>query len=214
MVKDIHELSKAITKGVIKTGKTHKYSLASRQNVVDFMYEKNMNTSRLSSELYKETGLHLTQQTIARWKKDLGKQQTAFIWGEETRNDVRTQCLAVAEYKNTDLSYRKIAEKYHVSETTVRRWTRIYSDTYQDHIENLPDGVPYLMSEEKIVQGDANILAIREQLLKNKDAVKQLLNNMGLSKTKKDMLHNMSVDTDKELNELAELERLQNKFNV
>lgn len=159
-----------------------KYSDETKQAVLTYHYTSGKRLHAIAVMIVNTLALNLSTATLAstlnKWKRQLGMQQTAYRYGYTTRNDVRTRCLAIQECIEQGKSQSEIAQKYHVSQKTISNWMSLYRDTYKEYIEQLPDGVPYIVAERKHIYGNANITKVRKLLQRNLVKVEKMIQEM------------------------------------
>ena len=115
--------------------------------------------------------LDIGEQIAYKWKRTYGKDMTGYIHGSRIRYDVRTKCLAIQDELEHGLSVIQIANKYKITRSQYYSWKTLFKDRYKDHVENMTDGVPYLVKTKKHVYGSKNIEIVQEVL---NDEMKEL----------------------------------------
>ena len=156
------------------------------------------------STISKHTGI--TDVTIGYWKKKIGEEMTHVSYGSTTRNDIRTKCLAVRDFRERNISKEHLAERYHVSKPTITAWINRYSGDYVSHIDSLPDGVTTLAVEERLIFGDSNIEKVRELLLSHQDELRNMIQQMqkyGIMANAVKQAKNQSQENDEKLDILS-----------
>jgi len=176
-----------------------------KQKIVDYHYENNISISKLAKEL------SISSSVAIGWKKKLGKDATAFYYGQSIRHDARTKAIAVKKYKDGE-TIQEIAEEYHVSENTVYNWIKRYTNNY-DELINLPDGVPYIIPEENHIYGIKNIKEVIESLDQSINKLETMLSmaeeeNISLGKTTKKNIENKISKNQERKETLIEAEKI------
>ena len=164
----LEDIKKKINALQINEGGHRAFNDELKQIIIDYHYENNIAPSSLAKEL------DITPSVVLNWKKKLGKDATAFYFGDSIRHDARTKALAVKEHNDGEKP-KDIAKKYHVTENTIYNWIKKYSKNNEDLL-NLPDGVPYLVPEENRIYGMKNIEEVMEHLNTSIDNLETVLN--------------------------------------
>jgi len=142
-------LKKWIRQKYTYNGSLKIFDEAVKKLMVQYHYESGRSISELANEF------NLPYSQIAYWKNKYGFERTGFYVGERIINDVRTRCLAVKEYIENSEKPENLAQKYGVrSKYTIMNWVEKYIGTYQHYIDTMPDGVPWIANEERIVYGN------------------------------------------------------------
>lgn len=163
-------------------------------------------TSGCSIEaLHKE--FKITSEILRSWKRKFGQDQTAYTFGKNVRFDVRTKYLAVKEMIESTIPVAHIAVKYRTTIVSLAKWKEQYGYRYQELIDVLPDGVPYLVKEEKQVFGKSNIDEVRKLLASQSDALALILNTMHLSGVDKKLVTSMKSKVDATASDIAKAEK-------
>ena len=184
------------------------YSLEVKKATLEIHYKQNINLAKLERIFGLGTG------TVGNWKRALGKEQTGYKFGRQVRPDVRSICLIVKEVVETGLQHKDAADKYGSKTNTVSSWVAKYRDDYQSHIDNLPDGVPYLVKEEKMVYGNKNIEETRLKLIKQIESVDVILESDFLNVTDRDTLNRTKKKMENKADRLVTLVELQKEFGI
>ena len=174
----------------------NKYSVELKKAVVDYTYKHNLSGRYMAILL---TGSATTASTINNWKRKYGTEPVAIVHGRSCRFDVRSKCLFVADYVEGRKTYNQIEKENNIRHHTLKTWVYKYRKTYKEYISTLPDGVPYVAEEKRIVRGNANIQAKREELKKVKLALNAILS---LNVTK-----SVKVECQKEFDNISEKEQ-------
>ena len=171
-----------------------------KKEIIAHHYESGISMLKLSSII----NAHNT--TIGNWKKKYGFDITGIVHGNTIRHDVRSQCLLVREYINSSTTTADMAIKANVSTSTFTRWIAKWTDKYQDHIDSLPDGVPYIVKEEKQVYGIDNINAVRAELTSTAEAIRLMIKSQHVNEsTKKLVKKDLSrIENEKDILKKAE----------
>ncbi len=163
----------------VDNGKRRVFTIPFKKKVVEFHYQEGLKMSVISKDL------EIDPVTLSKWKKEYGTQKTAYTHGRGVRNDLRTKALAVREHIEGEVSYTDLAKKYNVGKSTIWTWVDQHRHDYKELI-NLPDRVPHLIKEEKMIYGDRNIDEIIELMSEQNGELLSILSymqNEGFSKT-------------------------------
>jgi len=174
----------------------NKYSVELKKAIVDYTYTHNLSGRRMGILL---TGNDSITSTINQWKRKYGTEPVAIVHGRNCRFDVRSKCLFVADYIEGRKTYKQIEKENNIRHHTLKTWVYKYKKTYKEYISTLPDGVPYVAEKKRIVRGNVNIQAKREELKKVKSALNAILS---LNVTK-----SVKVECQKEFDNISEKEQ-------
>lgn len=149
-----------------------------KKKVVAYHYKSGMAISPLAEAI----GTY--PATASKWKKQFGKERTGFVFGDTVRNDLRTKALAVQEIVTNGASQSDTAKKYGVGTSTMHTWLNKYKNTFEDLLDTR-DGVPFLVSENKMVFGNDNIdaiLKLKEEHVIELNTIIELMHKNGMTK--------------------------------
>lgn len=173
------------------------YTEAIKKTVVKFHYSSGMTVAKISQA----TGL--SHKIIGTWKRYLGTDQTAFIHGTKMRADVRTKALAVREILILGNGIDITANKYNISVQTLNTWVLKYKDNYEDLLD-APDGIPYIVKQNKMVYGKTNIDKIRALLTAQAEQLMSLIDTMHMTGEQAEAMKKCADETIKKEASLAE----------
>lgn len=145
-----------------------------KQEVIGLHYKSGMSFNQL------ENYLGITSSVMCKWKRRIGTEQTAFVHGKFIRHDVRTKALAVKDYIDNNISVSDLAKKFNCSPVTLYAWISKYGHNYSELID-APDGIPYIVSENKMVYGDDNVAKIRQVLRDQYQTLMCMINSMHMT---------------------------------
>jgi transposase-like protein len=168
------EILKAAVKDLPHTFNGRSYPSELKQTIIDFHYDQGISLHQLGDHI------DVDVSNLARWKRILGGQKTAYVNGKGLRYDVRTKALAVRDYVEKNILVQDIAREYECSNATVYTWINKYSDKYLEYVD-APDGIPYIVNEKKIVYGDDNVKRIRAVLQEQNRQLMCLIDTMHMS---------------------------------
>lgn len=151
--------------------KLFRYPTEVKAAILEIHYKYGVTLNKLSMDLDISNGI------VGGWKKALGNQKTAVLYGKTTRNDIRTISLAVHRHLDLNMSPEHLAEEFHVSKQTISSWIAKYKDKYKEYLD-LPDGVMIIAPEDKHIYGDENIKQVRELLLNQQDELRDMIQSM------------------------------------
>jgi len=171
-LKEVTKLSNAMKKFKGDGKGVNSYPLPFKQKAIDIHYKYGITNTVLAKHI------GVADVTIGDWKRRLGNDMTHISYGNTTRNDIRTKCLAVNEYKNKNVSKEHLADKYHVGKGTITAWLNQYSKNYKEYITQLPDGVIQIAKEERLIFGEENIKQAREFQMMQRDELRDLIQQM------------------------------------
>ena len=148
-----------------------RFTVDIQEEVIDIHYKSSMTAKRIADIV------GVSDVTVGYWKKKVGKEKTHVLYGTTTRNDIRTKCLAVKDYKEDNRSKEHLAEQYHVGKSTITSWINRYEEKYKKYLE-LPDGVTTIAKDERLVFGDQNINEVREFMMLQQDELRDMIQQM------------------------------------
>ena len=150
-----------------------------KKEVISYHYNSNTTITTLSESL------NISKSTISAWKLRYGNQATGISYKNRVLLDVRTKCLIVKRYLEDGINAKSLANEYNVHYASVLQWVRLYTDTYKSHIDNLPDGVPYIVKEEKLIYGDKNVMETKAKISENIELLKKISLNLDMGRIEK-----------------------------
>ncbi len=189
-----------------RTTKRRIYPIDFKTDLLSFHYETGRTINSISDEL------GLRSQVINKWKRELGKQRTAVIYGKGVRNDVRTKALAVQEHIQ-GIESSKLAVKYGVTQSTIYLWINKYEDKYEEYLD-LSDGIMTIAKEEKQIFGDKNIEEIEQMLKDQNEALSTLLQNQHYTKAEIAILNKMKDKTSKNQADITTFKNTAKKLHI
>jgi transposase-like protein len=153
---------------------------------------------------------------IYKWKSLLlPNLKTAYGYGKTVRFDVKTKCVAVKRYLEDKESAEKISDEHSITVATFGNWINDLKYKYNLLLDNgIPDGVPYLVKEEKLVYGDKNINELRVKLQEEKLAIANALLVAGLNSSEKKMLKAIEKRQDVKITELDKAVATLKKYGI
>jgi transposase-like protein len=168
----LNEIKLAIATTPLDNRGKRMFEEALKKEVISMHYTLNIPMEQYSKMI------NVASTVLGTWKRNYGKEATAYRFGKGVRYDVRTKALAVQMYMEEAVTYMDVALKFNSSMMAVKRWVDTYKTNYKELLD-LPDGVPYLVDSSKHIYGDKNIadllatLAKQEQELNNQLSVVQ-----------------------------------------
>ena len=157
-MKTLEELLKARKKFKKSAAGMTPYTTPFKEAVIAYHFSSGMVLREIAGKL------NVGEQLAYRWKRTYGKDMTGYIHGSGVRYDVRTKCLAIQDELENGLGVIQIANKYKITRAQYYSWKSLFKDEYKVHIENMTDGVPYLVKTNKHVYGSKNIEIVQEVL--------------------------------------------------
>jgi transposase-like protein len=182
------EILKSIVNKLPYSFNGRNYPMDLKQKIIDFHYDEGVTLSKLGVLINIDTG------NLARWKRKLGGQKTAYVHGKRLRYDIRTKALAVRDYIENNVLVQDIAKEYECSTPTVYIWIHKYRDKYLEYID-APDGIPYIIDEKKIVYGDDNVKRIRQVLQEQHKHLMCLIDTMHMSGSQAEAMKECAKET-------------------
>ena len=198
MDKDINKIVKEMKKcDKVKSsgpnGYRYLYGEKIKKIVIDYMVSEDISAVETARRIT-EAGRNIEHSSISGWRRKSGQEITGFVYGATVRYDVSTKCRAVKDYLVNKYSVTDILIKYGMSNSTFWKWKKKFEHNFEEYV-NMPEGVPYIVKEEKIVRGKNKIHDMITLLNKQKLEVLELA-------------HEKTKTIDKELEILKQAERI------
>jgi hypothetical protein len=143
-------------------------SEALRQSFIELHYRSGMSIRTMATYI----GCHFT--TAYAWKRKYGVERTAFTYGRYIRYDVRTKCIILKRIIDGE-DINVISAEVHVLVPTINKWMDQYGSRVDEYIDNMPDGVPYLVKNKLHVYGDENIRNVALMLKRQREELETKL---------------------------------------
>lgn len=139
-------------------------------------------------------------QLIRKWKRQIECNlndnptiTTGFIHDKRIRYDVRTKAMIVKEAL-LGIPYSELSLRYNVNSNTISLWTRKYQDRLEELCE-APDGIPYIVAEQKMVYGQDNINKVMELLREQHQTLMNLVTSMNLVGRQADLMRECAEES-------------------
>ena len=192
-MKDLMNMRKEYKVGDVAT----MYSQDFKDKVIQFHYDTGVSLRIIS------TTLHLSYDSVAKWKRRTGTERTAYVHGKRMRYDIRTKALAVRDFIENNIQVPDIATEMNVSKGAVYLWIEKYQDNYNQLID-APDGIPYIVAEKKMVYGNDNIEKIRNVLRQQYETLMCMIDTMHMTGDQADLMKKCAEESLKKEKELIE----------
>jgi len=161
-LEELHRTRKTFKKS--PAGQTP-YSTVFKSALIAYHFKSGIALRELANKL------SIGEQLVYKWKRIYGHDMTGFVHGTRVRYDVRTKCLAIQDELDNGLTPIQVANKYKITRSQYYAWKVLFKDSYKEHVDNMTDGVPYLVKNQKHVYGEKNIELVRTTM---NDQVKEL----------------------------------------
>jgi len=178
-MKSVQQLKAVLQSNVMGDSRRRRYTESFKKEVIAAHY--NYNNSILS--LAHELGISST--ALQAWKLSYGHEVTGIKHRTRVLFDVRSKCLIVKKYLEGGHTSKHLSNEYKISVSSITGWVLLYKDTYKQYIDNLPDGVPYIVKEEKLIYGDKNVIEAKARIDENIELLKKLSVNLEMGRVEK-----------------------------
>lgn len=147
-----------------------------------------------------EALVFVSSEVIRKWKRqiecnlnDNPTLTTGFIHGKRIRYDVRTKAMIVKEAL-LGIPYTQLSARYNINSNTIGLWKRKYQDRLEELCE-APDGIPYIVAEQKMIYGQDNINKVMELLREQHETLMNLVTSMNLVGRQADLMRECAEES-------------------